>query len=87
MSVDTFMAMPTAIGVHSTIALAGTYSPQNPPTSNEPGLNGTNIFVDSPAPKGKTMLTKHWVLIGIALLAIWYFFFRGSTTSLAAAAA
>jgi hypothetical protein len=85
--VDYSMAMPSSVGVHSTIALAGTYSPANPPTANDPGLNATNVFVDTPAVKGKSMLTKHWVLIGVALLAIWYFFFRsGSTASLAAVA-
>ena len=86
--VDFAMAMPSSIGVHSTIALAGTYSPANPPTANDPGLNATNVFVDTPTQsKGKTMLTKHWILIGVALLAIWYFFFRGGSASLSAVAA
>ena len=85
--VDYSMAMPSAIGVHSTIALAGTYSPPAPVTSNEPGLNETNIFTDVPVTKGKHMLRKHWLLIVLAVAAIWYFFLRGGSASLSAAAA
>jgi hypothetical protein len=85
--VDNVMAMPSAIGVHSTIALTGQdFSPATSPTANQPGLNATNIFTDEEKRKPK-MLTKHWLLIGLALVAIWYFFFRGSTASLSAAAA
>lgn len=88
MTADDVLAMPSSVGVHSTIALANTYSPDPPATNaNDPGLNQTNVFVDTP-PKGNfRMLTKHWLLIGVVVLAIWYFFFRGGSATLSAAAA
>jgi hypothetical protein len=88
--VDDSLAMPMPIGVHVTASiLGGQDSPPENPTGNDPGLNQTNVFVDTSAtaPKGKGMLTKHWILIGLALLAIYWFFFRGSSASLTAAAA
>lgn len=85
--VDNVLAMPSAIGVHSTIALTGQgVSPATPENANDPGLNKTNVFVDTEKRK-RPMLTKHWLLIGLALVAIWYFFFRGSSASLSTAAA
>ena len=90
LSPDDALAMPTSIGLHVTASvLGGEDSPPVNPTGNVPGLNQTNAFVDTRTvvPKGKGMLTKHWILIGIALLAIYWFFFRGGSASLSAAAA
>jgi hypothetical protein len=77
LDVESIMASPnTFSGLHSTIALTGAeFSPATPNGANDPGLDNQTV-VSRQQPKGVNMTGMHWVLIAVALLAIWYFFFR-----------